>query len=86
MRGTPPPRREKGTLRAVVAGDPTYVIELDRPLVAIGPGGMRREFRRITVAPDDRRRFAAALEAALARDRAAHTAEPAAPALAATPA
>ena len=87
VRGTPPPRREKGTLRAVVLGDPTSIIELNQPLVATGPGGLRREFRRVTLAPDDRRRFAAELEAALARDRAAQapSATPAAaPALAAT--
>lgn len=83
MRGAPPPRREHGTLRAVVLGDPTYVIELNQPLVATGPGGLRREFRRVTLAPDDRRRFAAELEAALARDRAMRAAPPG---LATTPA
>ena len=86
VRGTPLPRRESGTLRAVVLGDPTYVIELHHPLVATGPGGIRREFRRVAIAPDDRRRFAAELEAALARDRAAHPGAAAPPALAAAPA
>ena len=86
VRGAPPSRREKGTLRAVVLGDPTYRIELDHPLVASGPGGLRREFRRVAIAPDDRRRFAAALDAALARSRAPRPAEAAAPALAVAPA
>ena len=83
VRGTPPPRREIGTLRAVVLGDPTFLLELNRPLVATGPGGQRREFRRVALAPDDRRRFAAELEAARAGDRAA---PPTPAALAATPA
>ena len=77
VRSAPPPKREKDTLRAVVLGDPTYVIELREPLVAAGPGGVRREFRRVMIAPDDHRRFAAELQAALTRTGAYSAATPA---------
>ncbi len=66
VRGAPPPRRERGTLRAVMLGDPAFVIDLREPVIARGPGGIRREIRRVTLAPDDRARFAAELRGALA--------------------
>jgi len=74
VRGTPPPRRERGTLRAVLFGDPTFLIDLHEPVVARGPGGIRRAFRRVAIAPDDRARFAATFAAALAARPVAATA------------
>lgn len=57
VRGAPPPRREVGTLRAVVLGDPSLLLDLREPVVAHGPYGLTREVRRIAIAPDDRARF-----------------------------
>ena len=65
VRGAPPARRARGTLRAVLIGDPAFLIRLQRPVSARGPGGWTREIRCIAISPDDRARFAATLRAAL---------------------
>ncbi len=55
--------RKRETLRAVLLGDPTVAIELSEPVVATGPYGIRRTVTRVTLAPDDRATFLAALAA-----------------------
>jgi len=55
-----------GYLRATVIGDPKFVIELRREVVARGPYGLSRRVRVVGIAPDEPARFEAALRAALA--------------------
>lgn len=65
VRGEPPPRKSPGYLRATVLGDPTLILELDRPLRATGPYGWSREALRIGLAPDRRAEFLARLARAV---------------------
>ena len=56
---------KRETLRAVLIGEASVVLELTEPLVATGPYGLTRRVKRIALAPDDRRAFMAELAAAL---------------------
>lgn len=56
---------KRETLRAVLLGDASVVLELSEPVVAAGPYGITRRVTRVALAPDDRRAFMAALAAVL---------------------
>ena len=63
VRGNAPSRRAPGYLRATVFGDPTHLLELNAPVTAIGPYGIRRRVTRIGLSPDDPEVWSAALNA-----------------------
>lgn len=63
--GTVLPKR-KGLLRAVVLGEPRYLLRLTRPALAEGPYGIRRRVEQIAFTVDEPQRFEAALHGKIA--------------------
>ncbi len=62
LEGPAPPRKQPGYLSLVAMNEPQWMIELNQPVVARGPYGLRRTVTTIGVAVDDSESFRAALE------------------------
>ena len=61
LAGDAPRRKEPGYLSMVAINDPQWLIELNEPVAARGPYGLRRTVTKIGVAVDDPSSFRAAL-------------------------